>query len=115
MIDKLQDLFSQVTSLGPEALVAFATIIVCYLLRLIPGFNKDWTPIICILFPVFAYPPLCNVAEISAKGHYPDVRAALYGLIIGFISWEVHQLALKRIEDWISARMDAAGFPKGGS
>jgi hypothetical protein len=117
-MDFLSDLFSQLTALGPEMLVALIVIVLGYVLRWIPQFPNRLIPIACIFLGGILYPLLGPVPKPDAAIRHPMIRLVLVGILIGFISWVSHNKFLKPLEDkcpWLKGLFDGDPPAAGGS
>jgi hypothetical protein len=100
-MDFISDLFSQLTALGPEMLVALIVIVLGYVLRFIPAVPNRVIPLACIVLGGVLYPLLGPVPKPDAAIRHPMIRLALIGILIGFLAWIGHNKFLKPIEDKI--------------
>ena len=98
-MDFIGDLFSQLTALGPEMLVALIVIVLGYVLRWIPQFPNRLIPIACIVLGAVLYPLLAPLPKPDAGLRHPMTRLALIGVLIGFLAWVGHNKFLKPLED----------------
>jgi hypothetical protein len=107
-MDYLEDFFKQLLACGPEALVGICIIALCYALKALPFFPNRFIPAVCIFLPVLLYPLVCKPGEAPHDIRYPVIRAGMIGLVIGVLSWLLHNRLLKR---WV----DKFLFPDGGA
>jgi hypothetical protein len=98
-MDFVSDLFSQLTALGPEMLVALIVIVLGYVLRFIPAVPNRFIPLACIVLGGILYPLLAPLPKADLAVRHPMTRLALIGILIGFLAWIGHNKFLKPIED----------------
>jgi hypothetical protein len=99
------DLVQQLHKLGPEILIGLSMIGLSYALRRIPPFPNNWIPVVCIFTPIFIHPLLANPSRLTEFPHYPTVRFALEGLLIGVIAWMVHDQIIMKLESKILTKI----------
>ena len=93
----LNDAGDQISSLGPEALVVAACLVVGYVLRTIRKIPNEVIPPSVIIIGTAVYPFLAD----TAQGRNADFKNAIVGMTLGFLSWTFHNKILKRVEDKI--------------
>lgn len=97
-MEYLVDLVQQLNKLGPELLLGLGMIGLGYALRLTP-FPIRWVPGLCMFLPMVIYPMMADPGRLKDFPHFPQVRFALEGLVIGVLAWMLHNKVLKKLED----------------
>lgn len=111
-MEYFNDILTQVTNLGPEALVGIMVIAIGYVLRPIKAVPNKAIPFACLVLGAVIYPLIAKPVPVSADLRHPLVRQVLEGLLIGLLAWLCHNLILKRLEDklpWLKGVLDAEG------
>jgi hypothetical protein len=103
-MEYLLDLIQQLHHMGPEMLLGLSMIGLSYGLRFIPVFPNVWIPAVCIFAPMFIQPLIADPSRLTNFPHYPVVRFALEGLLIGVVAWMFHNKAIKKLEDKFLAK-----------
>lgn len=102
-LDHITDLLGPLYNLPSGTLVALTCLIFGYVLRYFRSFPNNAIPLAVILWGAVWFPVLC-----SFDGKTPIrvwiIRNVFIGLVIGFISWMLHNKFLSKVEDWLASR-----------
>lgn len=101
----LEDVFKQITSLGPEMLLVLVIIVIGYGVRCIDRISNRLIPLFSITIGAVAYPFMASPGIAPTTFKNPTIRLIAIGILIGFIAWAVHRIFLQRLEEKY--------FPKG--
>lgn len=98
ILDQLSLFLQKLYGLPAYTLVGIACIIIGYLLRFWKAFPNNGIPLVVILFGAIAYP---IVADYNNEDSIRVLlgKYILFGLLIGFVAWLVHNKFLKPLED----------------
>ena len=98
-LDKIQ-------GLSAVGLVCLTCIVVGYACRFIKWIPNGAIPVIVILWGALFMMLLADARPTTMPRHVWEVRNLCTGLIIGFIAWMVHKIALSKLEDFISTKFN---------
>lgn len=97
----VEELVNTLSNLRPEMFCIVACIAVGYLVRITPVIPNKWIPSICIVVGAFVYPFLTSTGRVSPDSVNPLMRIVLTGLILGALSFAIHDQVLSKLERYI--------------
>ena len=105
-LDSLLAWLNKIQGWPAVALVFASCIVIGYAWKFLPvkWFADESTPVIVILWGAFAQSMLADARPDGGSLRLWIVRNVLVGLVIGFFAWMLHNIVLKKIEDFLTAK-----------
>jgi hypothetical protein len=95
----VEDIVKTLSTLSGGALTVIICIAVGYVVKLTRRIHNRWIPLIVLAVGMVCYPLVSSTADQPPEMAHPIVRQIGLGLVLGCVSWLMHQAFLRKILD----------------